>query len=459
MHKLWGGRFEKPPDELMARFNDSIRFDGRLYDADIRASIAYARALERVGLVTAEERDQLVGGLEAVREEFATGSFAIRPGDEDVHTAVERRLYELVGSVAGKLHTGRSRNDQVATDTRLYLREKIEQLAEQLARLQQALVDQAESHVDLIMSGYTHLQRAQPILYAHWVLSYFWKLQRDRERLDGVRRRVNVCPLGAGALAGNALGIDRQFLAQELGFDAVSENSLDAVADRDFVLEFLSWAAILGVHLSRLAEDLILYASAEFGFVELDEAYATGSSLMPQKKNPDSLELVRGKCGRLVGNLVTLLVVLKGLPSAYDKDLQEDKEPLFDTIDTLSLLIPVLRGVVATLQPCVGRMEAALDEAILATDLADYLVRRGLPFRESHALVGRLVRRAEQQGVTLGNLSPEAFREESSLFDADVISVFDFRRSVETRDVLGGTAPSAVRRQIERAKELLEMTR
>jgi len=458
MHKLWGGRFEKPPAELMARFNDSIRFDRRLYDADIRASIAYARALERAGLVTAEERGRLVGGLEAVRDEFATGSFAIRPGDEDIHTAVERRLYELVGPVAGKLHTGRSRNDQVATDMRLFLREKTEQLAEQLARLQRALVDQAETHVDLIMPGYTHLQHAQPILYAHWVLSYFWKLQRDQERLDGVRRRVNVCPLGAGALAGNALGIDRHFLAQELGFDAVSENSLDAVADRDFVLEFLSWAAILGVHLSRLAEDLILYASAEFGFVELDEAYATGSSLMPQKKNPDSLELVRGKCGRLVGNLVTLLVALKGLPSAYDKDLQEDKEPLFDTIDTLSLLLPVLAGVVATLRPCPGQMEAALDEAMLATDLADYLVRRGLPFRESHAIVGRLVRRAEQQAVALGSLSPEAFREESSLFDTDVSAVFDFRRSVESRDVPGGTAPSAVRKQIERAKELLGKT-
>ena len=455
-HKLWGGRFDKPPDELMSQFNDSIRFDRRLYDADIRGSVAYAKALARAGLLTPHERDKLVAGLAQVRDEFAANTFEIRPGDEDVHTAVERRLYELAGAVAGKLHTGRSRNDQVATDTRLYLLGQIAALFEQVAALQGALLGHAESYPDLIMPGYTHLQRAQPILYAHWVLSYFWKLQRDRDRLADLRRRVSVCPLGAGALAGNALNVDRDFLARELGFDAVSENSLDAVADRDFILEFLSWAAILGTHLSSLAEDVILYASSEFAFLKLDDAYATGSSLMPQKKNPDSLELARGKCGRLIGNLVSLLVTVKGLPSAYDKDLQEDKEPLFDTIDTLSLMLPVLAGVVHTLRPQSARMQGALDDAMLATDLADYLVRRGLPFRESHGIVGRLVRRAERDGVSLSKLPLAAFQSESPHFSADVHNVFDFRRSVETRDVPGGTAPSAIRAQIDRARGHLE---
>jgi len=435
----------------MAQFNDSIGFDRRLYDADVRGSMTYAKALARAGLISTEERDRLVAGLIRVREEFAAGTFAIQRGDEDIHTAVERRLYELTGPVAGKLHTGRSRNDQVATDVRLYLLEQVDRLGEQVTALQRALLMQAEVHPGLLMPGYTHLQHAQPILYAHWLLSYFWKLQRDRERLGDVRCRVSVCPLGAGALAGNALGIDREFLARELGFDAISENSLDAVADRDFILEFLSGGAILGTHLSSLAEDVILYASTEFGFLEIDDAYATGSSLMPQKKNPDSLELARGKCGRLIGNLVSLLVTVKGLPSAYDKDLQEDKEPLFDTIDTLSLTLPVLAGVVATLRPRPAQMAAALDDAMLATDLADYLVRRGVPFRESHAIVGRLVRRAEIEAVPLGKLPVSAFQSESPYFDADVVDVFDARRSVAARDVPGGTAPSAIRTQIERA--------
>ncbi len=454
-HKLWGGRFDKPPDALMSQFNDSIGFDRRLYDADVRGSMVYAKALARAGLISTEERDRLVAGLAQVRDEFAAGAFVIQPGDEDIHTAVERRLYELAGPVAGKLHTGRSRNDQVATDVRLYLLEEVDRLGEQITALQRALLMQAEAHPGLLMPGYTHLQHAQPILYAHWLLSYFWKLQRDRERLGDVRCRVSVCPLGAGALAGNALGIDREFLARELGFDAISENSLDAVADRDFILEFLNGGAILGTHLSSLAEDAILYASTEFGFLEIDDAYATGSSLMPQKKNPDSLELARGKCGRLIGNLVSLLVTVKGLPSAYDKDLQEDKEPLFDTIDTLSLTLPVLAGVVATLRPRPERMAAALDDAMLATDLADYLVRRGVPFRESHAIVGRLVRRAEIEAVPLGKLPVSAFRSESPHFDADVMDVFDARRSVAARDVPGGTAPSAIRTQIERARQCI----
>ena len=450
--KLWGGRFEGTPDDLMERFNASIGFDWRLWAADIEGSMAYARALQRAGLLTTDERDQLIQGLQAVAREFAAGEFQIRPSDEDIHTAVERRLGELVGEVSGKLHTGRSRNDQVATDLRLYMMQEIPGLRRQLAELQEAIVVKAEQHLDVIMPGYTHLQRAQPVRFSHWLMSYFWMLQRDRQRLDDLAERVAVLPLGAGALAGHSLGIDRHFLAAELGFRAVCENSLDAVSDRDFVAEFLFWAALLQVHLSRLAEDLIIWSSSEFGFVTLDDAYATGSSIMPQKKNPDSLELLRGKVGRLVGHLVALLTTLKGLPSAYNKDLQEDKEPLFDALDTLKLALPVAAGVVRTLKVNAGVMAAALDDGMLATDLADYLVRRGIPFRQSHELVGRAVRRAELRGLPLRELPLAEFQAISEAFDDDLYAVFDHRRSVEARDSYGGTAMTALRQQIERAR-------
>jgi len=453
--KLWGGRFEGVPDDLMERFNASIGFDWRLWAADVEGSVAYARALERAGLLTADERDQLIQGLEAVAQEFEAGEFEIVLSDEDIHTAVERRLGELVGQVAGKLHTGRSRNDQVATDLRLYLMGEIPALRQRLGELQEAIIARAEQHLEVIMPGYTHLQRAQPVLFSHWLLSTFWMLQRDRGRLDDLEKRVAVLPLGAGALAGHALGIDRHFLAAELGFQAVCENSMDAVSDRDFVAEFLFWAALLQTHLSRLAEDLILWSSAEFGFVELDDAYATGSSLMPQKKNPDSLELLRGKVGRMVGHLVALLTTLKGLPSTYNKDLQEDKEPLFDALDTLKLALPVAAGVVRTLKVNAQVMAAVLDDAMLATDLADYLVHRGVPFRQSHELVGRAVRRAEALGLPLHELPPVEFQTISKAFDADLYVVFDHRRSVEARDSYGGTATAAVRQQIERARAVL----
>ena len=453
--KLWGGRFEGNPDDLMERFNASIGFDWRLWAADIKGSMAYARALERAGLLTVDERDRLIQGLQAVAREFEAEEFEIRPSDEDIHTAVERRLGELIGQVAGKLHTGRSRNDQVATDLRLYLMREIPGLRQLLTNLQEAILVKAEQHLEVIMPGYTHLQRAQPVLFSHWLMSYFWMLQRDRGRLDDLEKRVAVLPLGTGALAGHALGIDRQFLAAELGFRAVCENSLDAVSDRDFVAEFLFWAALLQTHLSRLAEDLIIWSSAEFGFVELDEAYATGSSLMPQKKNPDSLELLRGKVGRMVGHLVALLTTLKGLPSTYNKDLQEDKEPLFDALDTLKLALPVAAGMVRTLRVNAEAMAAALDDAMLATDLADYLVRRGVPFRQSHELVGRAVRRAEALGLSLRELPLAEFQAISDVFEEDLYAVFDHRRSVEARDSYGGTATAAVRQQMERAWAVL----
>jgi len=347
---LWGGRFDGGTDELMKRFNDSIGFDRRLYAADIEGSVAYSAALAWAELITEEERDQLVTGLNRVRAEFDAGTFEIKPGDEDIHTAVERRLGELVGEVAGKLHTGRSRNDQVATDMRLYLLDEMAQLDEALADTQRAIVEQAEIHLDVMMPGYTHLQQAQPILFSHWLMAFFWKLERDHERLKDVTGRTRVCPLGAGALAGNPFGIDRRALAEALGFAAVAPNSIDAVNDRDYVVDFLAWAALTQIHLSNLAEDLIVWASREFGFVEIADAYATGSSLMPQKKNPDSLELLRGKSGRVIGHLTGLLTTLKGLPTAYNKDLQEDKEPLFDAVDTLKMELPIAAGVIRTLK-------------------------------------------------------------------------------------------------------------
>jgi argininosuccinate lyase len=452
---LWGGRFTGATDEAMRRFNDSIAFDRRLYAADVQGSIAYARALTEAGLITVNERDELIAGLQRVREEFETGALQLKPSDEDIHTAVERRLGEIVGSVAGKLHTGRSRNDQVATDLRLYLMGEIAELRQALLATQGAIVEKARAHLDVLMPGYTHTQQAQPVLFSHWLMSFFWKLQRDQERLTDVIRRIAVLPLGAGALAGNPFGIDRQGLAAELGFGGVTQNSVDAVSDRDYVVEFLAGAALLQVHLSGLAEDLIWWSSREFGFVRLDDAYCTGSSLMPQKRNPDCLELMRGKTGRVVGHLTQLLIVLKGLPSGYNKDLQEDKEALFDTLDTLRLQLPIAAGVIRTLQIDAKRMAGALDDSMLATDLADYLVRKGVPFRQSHYLIGQVVKRAEELGVSLQGLSLTEYQVVSPAFGEDLCAVFDFRQSVERRCVEGGTAVTAVLAQIERAKALL----
>jgi argininosuccinate lyase len=454
-NKMWGGRFSGQIDELMERFNASFGFDRRLYAADIRGSIAYATALSRAGLITGEEAKQLIAGLRQVWTEFDEGTFEPQPGDEDIHTAVERRLGEIVDSVAGKLHTGRSRNDQAATDVRLYLMGKIDDLDRLLQDLQTAILGQAEVHVGLVMPGYTHLQQAQPVMFSHWLLSFFWMLQRDGERLRQLKGRVSILPLGSGALAGHSLGIDREFLAEELSFGTISENSLDAVGSRDHLIEFLAWAAIMQTHLSRLAEDLIIWSTREFGFVEVADAYATGSSLMPQKKNPDSLELVRGKTGRVVGNLTALLTTVKGLPSAYNKDLQEDKEPVFDTIDTLEMVLPIMAGVISSLEVNDDRMRNALDDGMLATDLADYLVRRGVPFRQAHHLVGQVVRQALDRDVPLRDLSFADFRRISEHFSDDVAQVFDFDLSVSAKVSPGGTAESAIRKQIAHAREVL----
>ncbi len=452
---MWGGRFSETMNERMARFNNSYPFDSRMWDEDIRGSLAWARQIHRAGVVSADELAELTRGLEAVRAEFAEGRFAALPADEDIHTAVERRLGELVGSVAGKLHSGRSRNDQVATDVRLWVLGAIERADAALRELQGALLAQAEAAGEALMPGYTHMQRAQPILLAHWLLMHFWPLERDRARLADCARRASVLPLGAAALAGTPLDIDREELARDLGFAAPSPNSLDAVSDRDFVAEFLFCAALIGVHLSRLAEDIVLYSTSEFGFVSLADAYSTGSSIMPQKKNPDSFELTRGKSGRLIGDLVSLLVVLKGMPATYDKDMQEDKEPLFDAADTIELTLSVAAGAIGTARFNHDRMLAALDTAMLATDLADYLVTRGVPFREAHHALGALVREAEGRRVELSELPLESFRSTHPSFGDDVPELFDFARSVASRKVIGATGPDAVRAQIVQAKAAL----
>ncbi|MBP8949182.1 MAG: argininosuccinate lyase [Candidatus Promineofilum sp.] len=455
MTKLWGGRFAEQTNTLVHRYNASIGFDARLYDEDITGSVAWAEGLAATGLLSAGERDTLLAGLEAVRVEFAAGAFAIAPDDEDVHSAVERRLTELVGSVGGKLHTGRSRNDQVATDFRLWVMRDCDRLDGAIREVQSALADSAAAALDLPLPGYTHLQHAQPITWGHWALSHFWPLARDRERFAAARRSAAVLPLGAAALAGSAFAIDRATLAAHLGFQDVTANSLDAVSDRDFAAEFLFAAALLGVHLSRLAEQLILFSSAEFGFVRLADAYSTGSSIMPQKKNPDTLELTRGKSGRLIGHLTGFLATLKGLPSAYDKDLQEDKEPLFDAADTLELALPVMAGLLRTLELRPERMAAQLEAGLLATELADYLVRRGLPFREAHHAVGRVVRLSEERGVALTELGLADLQAISPHFGPDVAEALTVAAALGARDLPGGTGPGAVAAQLAAARATL----
>ena len=448
--KMWGGTFSEPPDALAYRFNSSLPFDQRLWEVDIRGSVAWAGALARAGVVAAAEAEQIQAGLRLVQAEFAGGKFAFLPLDEDIHTAVERRLGELIGPVAGKLHTGRSRNDQVATDFRLWVMAAEERVAVHLRGLQRALVEQAEQHIETLLPGYTHFQRAQPISFGHWLLSHFWALERDVVRWQELRAAASVCPLGSAALAGTAYPIDRAALAADLGFARASENSLDAIGDRDFAAEFLFNAALLGSHLSRLAEALVLYATTEFGFVTIADAFATGSSIMPQKKNPDVLELTRAKAGSLLGHLTGLLATLKGLPSAYDKDLQEDKPPVFAAFDTLNLMLPVLAGALATMRVNGDRMAAALDGGLLATELADYLVKKGVPFREAHHLVGQAVQLGPLEQLPLAS-----FQALSPAFGADVAQLWDFRAAIDRRNGSGGTGTESVRAQLAAARHRL----
>ena len=454
--KPWAGRFSEPTDPRAERFTASLAFDRRLALHDVQGSVAWARALGRAGLLADSERDAIIKGLEAVRAELESGTFPFRPELEDVHMNVERRVIELVGAVGGKLHTGRSRNDQIALDERLYLRDAVDRVLLGVRASQSQLVDRAAVTIDAPMPGYTHLQRAQPIVLAHHLLAYVFMLQRDRERFASCRARADVLPLGSGALAGTGFAIDREALARELGFAAVSPNSLDAVSDRDYIIEFLAAAAILGMHLSRLGADLTLWATAEFGFVEFSDAFATGSSIMPQKKNPDVAELIRGKSGRLYGNLVAVLTTMKGLPLAYNSDMQEDKEPFFDSVDTLDAVLTVLPPMLAGLSFHTDRMrQIAGADFATATDLADYLVRKGVPFREAHEVVGRVVRFALDAGRSLEGLRVDELRRFSPLFEPSVAEALTVEASLRARAVTGGTAPDAVRRALDLARRLV----
>lgn len=450
---LWGGRFQGKADPQFADFNSSFRFDRRLFEADVRASIAWCEALERAGVLTTAESDQIRGALESIRAEGAS----VKSLAEDVHSFVEARLVALIGDTGRKLHTGRSRNDQVATDFRIWMREALYDLSGLVREVQISLIDFAQSNLELVLPGYTHLQRAQPVLLAHWCLAYFEMLQRDRERLAETRRRVNVLPLGSAALAGTSFPIDREALAQSLGFEAVTRNSLDAVSDRDFCVEFLSNCALLMVHLSRLAEDVILYATTEFGFFELGDAIATGSSLMPQKKNPDSMELVRGKAGRVFGDLVGMLTTLKGLPLAYNKDMQEDKEAVFDSFDTVTACLQVTTTVLRNISVNKARALAAASSGYMnATELADYLVRKGMPFREAHETVGKIVRRAIESAKELDQLSLAELQSFSPLINDDVHLALSLDQTLTSKSQTGGTSSASVSTALAHARESLK---
>jgi argininosuccinate lyase len=455
------GRFAGGPAAEVAQFTESVSFDWRLGEHDILGSMAHAKMLKKIGVLTKAELKAVTRGLETIAQEIATGTFQWKPELEDVHMNIEAELTRRVPAGA-KLHTGRSRNDQVALDLRLWLRDEIIELSAELRRLQHALVGLGRKHVEVVIPGYTHLQRAQPVYFAHHLLAYVEMIERDRERLDDCFRRTNICPLGSGALAGSTLPLDRALVARLLGFvDAhgrpcLTQNSMDAVSDRDFAIEFCSVSALLAAHLSRLAEDWVLWASAEFGFIKIADAYTTGSSLMPQKKNPDVAELARGKTGRVVGNLVALLTMLKGLPMTYNRDLQEDKERLFDSVDTVRATVRVVAGMVRhTVVNTVACRTASADPALLATDLADYLVRKGMPFRQAHHLVGTAVAAAERSGKTLRDLTASEWRLLAPQFGADIPRLFDLGTALGRRELVGAPGPKETKRQLQRWQKKL----
>ena len=448
-------RFQKEGEKSVRDYTASIAFDRRLYRQDIAGSIAHARMLAKQGIISEKEAELIVMGLVSIRDEIEQGVFEFSAELEDIHMNIEARLIEKIGEAGRKLHTARSRNDQIALDMRLFAKEAISDTIEKLKKLQRSLLDLAEANKDEIMPGYTHLQRAQPVLFAHHLLAYFEMLERDVGRFRDCLKRADVLPLGSGALAGVAYAIDRHFLAQELGFAAVSENSMDAVSDRDFIIEYQAAASLAMMHISRLAEEVVLWSSAEFSFVKLDDAYATGSSIMPQKKNPDVAELARGKTGRVYGNLFAILTTMKALPLAYNRDMQEDKEGFFDSVDTLISTLEVFTGMIATLKVQGEATRRAAEEGYsLATDLADYLVRKGVPFREAHGIVGRLVQYATEMGKSFAELSLSEYQTFSPLFAEDVYSI-SVESSIKARDVSGGTAPQQVKEALEKAKRSL----
>ncbi|MCZ8514905.1 argininosuccinate lyase [Paenibacillus filicis] len=459
MSKLWGGRFTKKTDQLVEGYTASILFDKELAEEDIQGSLAHVTMLGKCGILPADDVDKIKDGLLKVQSMIRRGELEFNISDEDIHMNIEKALIDEVGPVGGKLHTGRSRNDQVATDMHLWLRKRVIEFVGLLAKLQKALIGQAKANLDTIVPGYTHLQRAQPILFAHHLMAYVSMFQRDAERLMDSYKRINVLPLGAGALAGTTFPIDRHFVAKQLGFDAVYENSLDAVSDRDFILEFLSNASMIMMHLSRLCEEFVLWSSTEFHFVELDDAFCTGSSIMPQKKNPDVAELVRGKTGRVYGNLFGLLTVLKSLPLAYNKDMQEDKEGMFDTVRTLQGALQLFAPMVSTMKVNKDRMRQAVNQDFSnATDIADYLVGKGMPFRQAHEVIGKTVLYCIQNGKFLLDLGLGEFHQFSKLFDQDIYNVLQPERVVNARNVYGGTAGNQVSEAIGRAEEAVGRT-
>lgn len=456
--QLWGGRFKDERHETFTEFNDSFSFDCRLFVADVSASIAHANSLEKAGVITHDEREEIVVGLGELLEKASSDErFFETLSAEDVHSFIEGKLIDAIGDVGRKLHTGRSRNDQVATAFRLWVRYEIDAIDAHLKEVQGALVSSAERHAAAVIPGYTHLQRAQPVMFAHWCLAYFEMLKRDRERFVDARKRVNVLPLGSGALAGTGFAIDREAVAAELGFEAISLNSLDAVSDRDFAVEFVAACSLVMVHLSRLAEDMILYCSTEFGFITLSDAVSSGSSLMPQKKNPDALELLRGKAGRVFGHNVGLLTMLKGLPLAYNKDMQEDKEAVFDTVDTVQISLKAAAMVLddATLNQDRTR-DAASTGYLNATELADYLVKKGVPFRTAHETVGRIVLFAIEQGKEIDELPLESLQEFSSEIGKDVFAALGVESALAAKNVIGGTSPERVSEALRKANEYLK---
>jgi argininosuccinate lyase len=454
--KPWGGRFTQETDTLTEKFTASIAYDKRLYHYDIRGSMAYCEALAQARVISTDEKGKILKALKEIEEEIDNGVFPFSTQREDIHMHIEQRLLEKIGDTGGKLHTGRSRNDQVALDLRLYLKEEATGINDLLKRLQASLLGVADKHVDVIMPGYTHLRKAQPILFAHHVLAYYEMFKRDRERLADALQRIDCLPLGSGALAGTPYPIDREEVARQLGFASISQNSIDAVSDRDFVAEFIFCYALLMMHLSRLSEELIIWSAPEFGFLHLPQGFCTGSSIMPQKANPDVLELIRGKTGRVYGSLITLLTVLKALPLAYNRDLQEDKEPLFDTVDTVKSSLQIMASLIEKVEIDRERMlQAASEEYTNATDLADYLVLKGIPFREAHQITGKAVQYAEKKGSKLDDLILEEFRSFSPMFGEDVFDYIRIEGSIDHRQSIGGTARQRVAQQIKKAKKEL----
>lgn len=457
MKKLWGGRFQKTPEQWVDEFGASIHFDKELVEEDITGSLAHVEMLGNCGIISKAEAEEISKGLTTLLEKAKKNELDFSVNYEDIHLNIEKLLIDEIGPVGGKLHTGRSRNDQVATDMHLYLRKHVEMVVELIEGLQTSLVNKAEAHVETILPGYTHLQRAQPISFAHHLMAYFWMLDRDKQRFEESLKRINISPLGSAALAGTTFPIDREFTAEKLGFEGIYENSLDGVSDRDFIIEFLSNSSLVMMHLSRLCEEIILWCSQEFQFIELDDTYATGSSIMPQKKNPDMAELIRGKTGRVYGNLMSLLTILKGLPLAYNKDLQEDKEGMFDTVKTIEGSLQIFIGMIDTLKVNKENMEKATKEDFSnATELADYLSTKGMPFREAHEVVGTLVYQCIQSGIYLKDLPFEEYKKSSNLFEEDLYEVINPFEAVRKRMSAGGTGFEMVKKAIQKAKISLE---